>query len=577
LKKIIIIFTIFQVCLVFAQSNKETFGVLGKVTVKSTQKEVTIIIPVEKGTLKSKVTTMKNPERIVLDIFPAVITGKHDIINVKDSIVSQIEIAQFQDKPQKVARIVARALSKCEYKLSEDINKIVLNITSSDKEVQTTKESSNEKEENLIEKSTMESGQKVIASEETEKSSSIDIEKSGMKKGDINQIVPYLNLSNADLPTFLNTIVSEAGFNLITSKSVVGTIPSIQLKNVTLKRVLDLVLKQNGFTYKIEGNIIRVATPAEMKAEEEEALLETRNFVLNFAKAADMQTAVTPFLSSKGKVQSDARTNTLIVTDIAVRLDVVEDLIKKLDTKTYQVDIEAKLVDVRYESEDKLGIRWDIELKGPTSPTGSDIYPTSLTTSPNTFLFRGSVNPPVTTTAKAGTLQFGLGGDTNFWLALDALIKNGEANLLANPRITTLDNKTATIVATQAYTYVSGYNQQTGVTTYSSVDAGVTLQVTPQVNRDNYVTLKVKPTVSSIASAGPPPVVDSRSADTEVLIKDGETLVIGGLIREDEVSSVSKVPVLGDIPLIGSILFQSKSSTKVKRELMVFITPHIVK
>ncbi|MFH1825378.1 MAG: secretin N-terminal domain-containing protein [Candidatus Firestonebacteria bacterium] len=574
MKKIIIVFLIFQVCFVFAQDDKETYGVLGKVDVQSTQDGVTIVIPIEKGTLKAKVIKVNNPDRVVLDIFPAVITGKRNIIDVKDSIISQIDISQYQNQPQKVARIVARCLSKCEYKLSEDVTKIVLSITLKGKQTlsPTTTES---KEEDVVEKGTMKSGQEVASSEESEKSGVFD--KFSMKKGEIDQVVPYINLLNVDLPTFLNTIVTEAGFNLVTSKSVVGTIPSIQLRNVTLRKILDVVLKQNGFTYKLEGNIVRVATPAEMKAEEEDALIETKNFGLNFAKASDIVAAVTPFLSGKGKAQSDTRTNTLIVTDITIKLEVIEDLVKKLDTKTYQVEIEAKIVDVKFESEDKLGIRWDIETKGPTSLAGADIYPTSLTLNPNIFLFRGSVNPPTTTDARSGALQFGLGGDVNFWLSLDALIRNGEANLLANPKITTLDNKTATITATQAYSYVSGYNSQTGVTTYASVDAGVTLQVTPQVNRDNYVTLKVKPTVSSITNPGPPPIIDSRTAETEVLVKDGETLVIGGLIREDEVISLSKVPLLGDIPLIGSLLFQSKSTVKVKRDLVVLITPHIIK
>ena len=128
----------------------------------------------------------------------------------------------------------------------------------------------------------------------------------------------------------------------------------------------------------------------------------------------------------------------------------------------------------------------------------------------------------------------------------------------------------------QAYTYLSSYNNQTGISSYSSVDAGVSLQVLPQINRNGFITLQVQPQVSSIVSAGPPPVVDSRSANTTVLVKDGETLIIGGMIREDEVVTSAKVPILGDIPLLGPLLFQSKDVQKTKRNLMVFITPKII-
>ncbi|MFH1074228.1 MAG: secretin N-terminal domain-containing protein, partial [Candidatus Firestonebacteria bacterium] len=319
-----------------------------------------------------------------------------------------------------------------------------------------------------------------------------------------------------------------------------------------------------------------VATPSELKAEEESAIVETRYFVINFAKAAELQASITPFMSGSGKIQSDARTNTLIITDITSKMETFANLIESLDTKTAQVNIEAKLVDLKVESEDKLGIRWDIET-GSTAGVGSglmtDLYPGTA----NTTQLKASISPPTTSAAKAGQFQFGIAGNTSFWIALDALVKNNDANLIANPRITTVDNKTATINITQAYTYTSGFNAQTGVTTYASVDAGVTLEVTPQINRNDYVTLQVKPMVSSIVSAGPPPVVDSRTANTQVLIKDGDTFVIGGLIREDEVVTIHKVPILGDIPLLGSILFQNKTVGKTKRDLVVFMTPHIIR
>ena len=133
-----------------------------------------------------------------------------------------------------------------------------------------------------------------------------------------------------------------------------------------------------------------------------------------------------------------------------------------------------------------------------------------------------------------------------------------------------------TINISQAYPYLSSYNQSTGVASYSSVDAGVTLSVTPQVNRNGFITLQVIPTVSSVVNPGPPPVVDSRTASTTVLVRDGETLVIGGMLRDDETITTAKVPILGDIPLLGALLFQSRYTKVTKRDLVVLITPRIL-
>ncbi|MCX5777169.1 MAG: hypothetical protein NTX32_06050 [Candidatus Firestonebacteria bacterium] len=511
---------------------------------------------------------------LIIDLMPAVLSGSAFEKQVKGSIVTSVKVSQLSAKPQKTTRVVLTTTAKCDFQKEIFSTKVLVTVIKQTEQVIIGKKVLLKPVSH--EDSTKKMGEQVASSQETDKSEQFALRKGSMKKGDLDQIVPYIALTNADLNTFLNTIVSEAGFNLVTSRSVGGNIPSIHLKNVSLKKILDLTLKQNGFAYKVEGNIIRVATPVEMKTEEDSGILETRYFGINFAKASELQGSIAPFLSSSGKIQADSRTNTLIITDLTSKMDMFSNLIISLDTKTAQVNIEAKLVDLKVESEDKLGIRWDFETGG-TSGVGSglmtDIYPGVA----NTTQLKASISPPTTGSAKAGQFQFGIAGNNSFWIALDALIKTNDANLIANPRITTVDNKMATINISQAYSYVSGFNAQTGVTTYASIDAGVTLEVTPQINRNDYVTLQVKPTVSSIVSPGPPPVVDTRTASTQVLIKDGDTFVIGGLIREDEVVTIHKVPILGDIPLLGALLFQNKTVGKTKRDLVVFMTPHIIR
>lgn len=549
--------------LAFAQGNPATLGTPG---LSGDMKIAKLVVSFDKGEGVGKIT--KNKNIILLDIVPATLSAAGQETPFANMLVSKIKTEQY-DKT--VARITLTCVKECDYTISNEKNRIMLTLKIA--AVAAVKEAVKKTPDTSasMEKIANAATEAVAKSETSSGTSEFGMGNLRGRKGNIDQMVDHINTLNADLPSLLNMLCSEAGFNLITSKSVAGTIPSIQLNNVSLKKILDLILKQNGFTYKVEGNIIRVATAAEMKMETEDSLIETRSFPISFAKATILMGTVTPMLSSVGKIQADARTNSLLVTDISLKLDEVAEILRKLDTQTKQVQIEAKLVDVKCETEDKLGIRWDLESGGLTAPTGSDIYPPA-----GNLVYRGSVAPPQTSAARAGSLQFGIAGSTTFWISLEALIKNNDANLLANPRITTLDNVSATMNISQAYTYLSSYNNQTGISSYSSVDAGVSLQVLPQINRNGFITLQVQPQVSSIVSAGPPPVVDSRSANTTVLVKDGETLIIGGMIREDEVVTSAKVPILGDIPLLGPLLFQSKDVQKTKRNLMVFITPKII-
>jgi len=582
--KIAVLISVFLCVFSFSQDGKSNFALIGEVGIDALPDTAVLTIPIKEGSELLKdakinlepIINSKNADKyqLIMDIMPASLSVDASEKPVRSSIVTSYKVSQYAAQPQKICRVVVTLSDKCDFQKEIDSTKIVVTLVKSKETMPS--ESKVPVKSVSNEESTKKLGEQVVLSEEVEKTDQFALQKGTMKKGDMDQIVPYVSLTNADLTTFLNTIASEAGFNLVTSRSVSGSIPSIQLKGVSLKKILDLVLKQNGFAYKTEGNIIRVATPAELKAEEENAIIETRYFSINFAKAADLQLAIFPFLSGIGRIQSDIRTNTLIITDITTKMETFANLIESLDTKTAQVNIEAKLVDLKVESEDKLGIRWDIETGGTTgvgSGLMTDLYPGTA----NTTQLKASIAPPNTGAAKSAQFQFGIAGNTSFWIALDALVRNNDANLIANPRITTVDNKTATINITQAYTYISGFNAQTGAATYGAVDAGVTLEVTPQINRNDYVTLQVKPNVSSIVSVGPPPIVDSRTANTQVLIKDGDTFVIGGLIREDEIVTIHKVPVLGDIPLIGSILFQNKTVAKTKRDLVVFMTPHIIR
>ena len=559
----------------FAQDTAQ----LGKISASGDMKEVKISVPIQKG--DAAASPSKTNAAVILDVLPAVLSAAGEEKQAAGMLVTKIKSEQY-DKT--VVRYTLFTSVPSDFTAVTEKGRIVILIKPSIVKAEVPKPAGTkpvsakpaevapaEEPQSSMDKMTQVAGDEVAKTEKKNSDSELVLGHVVGKKGNIDQIVEHINILNADLPSLLNMLCTEAGFNLVTSKSISGNIPSIQLSNVTLRKVLDLILKQNGYAYEIEGNIIRIATPAEINTEAESALLETRTYGLSFAKAAIVVGTIQPFLSSKGKIQADARTNALIVTDISKKQEEVADLVKKLDAKTAQVSIEAKLLDINYTAEQNLGIRWDIEGGGQHSPIGTDIYPPA-----GNSVFRGTVAPPQATTSNAGTLQFGVAGSTNFWASLNVLIQNNDANVKASPRITTLDNTTATMNISQAYPYLSSYNQSTGVASYSSVDAGVTLSVTPQVNRNGFITLQVIPTVSSVVNPGPPPVVDSRTASTTVLVKDGETLVIGGMLRDDETITTAKVPILGDIPLLGALLFQSRYTKVTKRDLVVLITPRIL-
>jgi len=337
-----------------------------------------------------------------------------------------------------------------------------------------------------------------------------------------------------------------------------------------LRRALDAMLNMNNLSYVVENNIIEIGTTAELSSGDEQGKLITQSFVLNFTKAESIQTPLKAVLSKNGSMQMDARTNTLIVTDTMPKLRQVSNMIKELDTSVKQVMIEATLVEVSASKENEFGIKWQAT-KGAGTAAGTT--PTSNLPE----LDYGMQSQPAGVSAGfPGVLQIGtIAGGNNLGIVLNALASTTDANILANPRVATLDGKIAKINITTEYQYVSAFNATTGIPTYASVSTGIILEVTPQVNTSGWITMKVKPSVSSVVNPGPPPVVDRRETETEVLVKDGDTIVIGGLLKEEEITKLSKVPFLGDIPLIG-FLFKDKFTQKAKKDLQIFITPHIL-
>ena len=344
--------------------------------------------------------------------------------------------------------------------------------------------------------------------------------------------------------------------------------------------------------------------------------LDTQAFVLNFSKVDEIKTAVQNLISGRGKIMLEPRTNTLIITDTKVNLAKIEDIIKKLDRMTPQVLIEAKIIETTLGNAEKLGIDWTLRItaRGAARPItwpymsnskgiNNDYLP--LTQQPSTLertttsqtdaqtgniinttatetLFHRLVNgfPEV----PANLFTFGTLNFTEMAAVMEILSQRTDSKILSNPRIVTLNNREAKILVGSIVPIPNyEYSKDTGtrvVSGYTDQEIGVGLSVTPNINERDYITLNVRPTIDQIIGYTGPnnerPIVSTRNAETNVMIKDGQTLVIGGLISEKKSKYKKKIPILGDIPGL-DYLFSKKEDTVERTELLIFISPHIIR
>lgn len=391
-----------------------------------------------------------------------------------------------------------------------------------------------------------------------------------------------LDFRDADIRNVLQILAYKSSVNIVAGPEVVGTV-SIQLNDVPWKQALDVVLDTNGYAYEQRGNIIIVSTVENLKKRREDRVilneqepLETRTYTINFGKASEIISSVEKMKSERGSVDFDERTNMIIVSDIPSKLDKVGEVIEKLDTTTPQVLIEAKIIETTLSNTEDLGIDWTVAAtaSGSKRPT---LYP--FTTSTDNKYTPDNFPAAEDTDFSLGTLDF-----TQFQAVLELLSTRSDTNILSNPRIVTVDNKPAQIVVGSQYpipTYTYNEDQaKLQVSGWEYMDIGIIFDVTPHVNSAGFVTLDVEPKITAIldfvtVESTSLPRLSNESSKTSVMVKDGETLVIGGLIKDQTTDTKKKTPFLGDIPLIG-LAFQKSEKTVSKTDLVIFITPHII-
>lgn len=401
-----------------------------------------------------------------------------------------------------------------------------------------------------------------------------------------------LNFQDIPVRTVLQIIADYNEFNLITSDTVTGNI-TLRLDGVPWDQALDIILKVKGLDKRMQGNILMVAPSDELAAREaknlqaqqqveELAPLYSEYVQINYAKASELADLIknedTSILSPRGSVSVDERTNTLLIRDTAKIIEDIKRMTNILDIPVRQVIIEARMVTVKDNINEELGVRWGItDTDGEYSTSGS----LEGAASANNGLVpdladRLNVNLPVAN--PAGVLAFQvarLADGTILDLELSAMENENKGEIIASPRITTANQKEAYIEQGVEIPYQEA--SSSGATSTQFKKAVLSLTVTPHITPDNKIILDLvvtQDTVSDVTS-GQAPAIDTQRIGTQVLVNNGETIVLGGIYQQSIISSISKVPVLGDIPYFGW-LFRNSNQFNEKKELLIFVTPRIV-
>ncbi|QEA37961.1 type IV pilus secretin PilQ [Pistricoccus aurantiacus] len=393
-----------------------------------------------------------------------------------------------------------------------------------------------------------------------------------------------LNFQNIDVRAVLSLISEVSGLNVVASDSVTGQV-TLNLQNVPWDQALDLVLKSHGLASRRQGNVIVVAPVEELasidrqKIEsreqmEELAPLTTEYLQVKYAKAEDLAALLRGadgfgLLTERGRVSVDRRTNTLLIQDTAEQIVQILATIERLDIAVRQVQIEARIVVARDGVTRQLGVDWGLSGGGNGK---LDLSGASNGTAPN-----GGLSVDLGSAAGASSsFSFGyLSGDILLDLELNALETENKSHTISQPRVITANQRKAVIKQGTEIPYQE--STSSGATNVEFKEAVLSLEVTPQITPDNRIImdLAINNDTVSDQSFGGAPAIDTNEIQTQVLVNNGETVVLGGILTTEQLRNLSKTPFLGDIPVLGN-LFRYTQEENEKVELLVFITPRIL-
>ncbi|EMV2918613.1 MULTISPECIES: type IV pilus secretin PilQ [Vibrio] len=418
-----------------------------------------------------------------------------------------------------------------------------------------------------------------------------------------------INFQDIPVRNVLQLIADYNQFNLVVSDSVEGNL-TLRLDGVPWQQVLDIILQIKGLDKRVDGNVILVAPTDELDLREKQQLekqklteemgeLSSEIIKVNFAKASDIAEMINgegniSMLSERGSMTIDERTNSLLIRELPENIEVIREIIESLDIPVKQVQIEARIVTINEGNMDELGIRW-----GFTSINGSNTVGGSIENNLATIgLYNGeggddggdgdgvgiddflNVNLAATS-PNATSIAFQvakLGSDTLLDLELSALQQESKAEIISSPRLITTNKKPAYIEQGTEIPYLE--SSSSGATTVTFKKAVLSLKVTPQITPDNRLVLDLsvtqdRPGQVVKTGTGEAVAIDTQRIGTQVLVNNGETVVLGGIFQHSITNSVDKVPLLGDLPLLGA-LFRRSYENVGKSELLIFVTPKVV-
>ncbi|MEO8630991.1 MAG: type IV pilus secretin PilQ family protein, partial [Betaproteobacteria bacterium] len=418
-----------------------------------------------------------------------------------------------------------------------------------------------------------------------------------------------LNFQNVEVRAVLQVIADFTGLNIITSDTVTGNL-TLRLKDVPWDQALDIILQAKGLDMRKNGNVVWIAPRDELATKEKLALesqqqiaelepMRTESIQLNYQKAEAIQKLISDanqkVLSKRGSAVVDARTNTLFVQDTPSKIEEIRALIKQIDVAIRQVLIESRIVEANDTFNKNLGARLGSWSKGTAGGFGGgnvQVVPGGTARSlgfqtdqaanysesffPDAF----SVNLPAAAVAGSPAAAFGFtlfnSAATRFLnLEISALQSDGKGKIISNPRVITADNVEAIVEQGTEIPYQQATSS--GATSISFRKATLSLKVKPQVTPDDNVIMNLeihKDSVGTQTTAGPS--IDTKQVNTQVLVENGGTVGIGGIFTQTESKTVNKVPLLGDIPIVG-LLFRQELNTNDRRELLIFVTPRILR
>jgi type IV pilus assembly protein PilQ len=394
-----------------------------------------------------------------------------------------------------------------------------------------------------------------------------------------------LNFQDIEVRSVLQLIADFTGFNIVVSDTVGGSL-TLRLKNVPWDQALDIILKTKGLGMRQTGNVMLIA-PSEEIAAREKLELESQKQIeeleplysefiqINYAKASAiaglLKSSDTTLLSERGKVTTDERTNTLLVQDTAAKLADIRKLVATLDIPVRQVLIESRIVVANNDFSRDLGVQFGMS-KNSTFDSGDKFYDISGNQGTRDFL----VDLPVASTSGIGLALGKVDGSFLLDLELTAMEAEGHGEVISNPRVLTSNQKAAYIETGTEVPYQE--STSSGATSTAFKKAVLSLQVTPQITPDDRIFLDLvvnKDSVGEETSDGIP-TIDTNEIGTQVLVDNGETLVLGGVYEQENRKTVNRVPFFGELPLV-DWMFKSTINTNNKAELLIFVTPKIVK